>query len=282
MKSLFTLYIALIACAACAQKKDPSFTSPSHYNLNEPQQMEFPPELEEVSGITFVNGDSNRLLAQQDEQGHVYYLKAGDKSTKYVKFAGKGDYEDIAVSNDRIVLLRSDGSFFSFPLQELYEAEIDAMVSEKILPKGEYESLAASITNSRLYVLCKQCSVDKKTSQTTGYILKLESGGQIIKEGSFSIDNEEISKYVKLKGKAFRPSALTRNEKTNEWYIVSSINKLLLIADHDWKVKEAHLLNPKLFNQPEGIAFDKDNNLYISNEAGDSGRATLLKFNYKH
>ncbi|MEH6308013.1 SdiA-regulated domain-containing protein [Olivibacter sp. CPCC 100613] len=281
MKPLFTIYIALITCMACAQKKNTSFTSPSHYNLNEPQQMVFPSELEEVSGITFIDGDPNRLLAQQDEQGHVYYLRAGDKSAKHVKFAGKGDYEDIAISGSHVILLRSDGSFFTFPLQEQYDTEITAVVSEKILPKGEYESLAVSSTNNNVYVLCKQCNVDKKTTQTTGYILKLKADGQVIKEGSYSIDNEEISKYVKLKGKAFRPSALTRNQKTNEWYIVSSINKLLVIVGDDWKVKEAHSLNPKLFNQPEGIAFDRDNNLYISNEAGDTGEATLLKFDYK-
>lgn len=281
MRPLFTVYIALIACMACAQKKDALFTTPSHYNLNDPQQMEFPSELDEVSGITFVNGNPDKLLAQQDEKGYLYYLRPGDQSPKHVQFAGKGDYEDLAIINNHVILLRSDGSFFSFPYQEQYEKEISSVVSDDLLPKGEYESLALSNENNRLYVLCKQCDVDKKMSQTTGYQLKLEASGKLTKERSFTINNEEISKHVRLKGKAFRPSAIAKNEQTNEWYVVSSINKLLIITDQNWKVKEAHPLNPKLFNQPEGIAFDNNNNLYISNEAGGLGRAALLKFVYK-
>ncbi|WP_134088053.1 SdiA-regulated domain-containing protein [Olivibacter sp. XZL3] len=281
MRALFTAYIAMMACGACAQKKEASFTSPANYHLDRPERIELPAELKEVSGITFLNGDPNTLFAQQDEDGHLYYLRPGDKSANYIKFAEQGDYEDLTINNKHFVLLRSDGSFFSFPLQQPDRADTRAVMSEKILPKGEYESLATSTADNRLYVLCKQCNVDKKTSQTTGYVIKLEANGKLTRTESFVIDNKEISKHTKLKGKAFRPSALAKNEKTNEWYILSSINKLLVIADNNWKVKEAHLLDPKLFNQPEGMAFDKDNNLYISNEAGDTEKATLLKFVYQ-
>ncbi|MEI9955485.1 MAG: SdiA-regulated domain-containing protein [Ferruginibacter sp.] len=66
---------------------------------------------------------------------------------------------------------------------------------------------------------------------------------------------------------------------TNEWYILSSVNKLLVITDNNWKVQKTYPLDASLFNQPEGIAFDKQGNLYISNEGGDSGKGTILKFN---
>lgn len=282
MRALFTVYIAMIAWGACAQKKEAPFTSPANYSFNRPERIELPAELKEVSGITFLNGDPNTLFAQQDEQGHLYYLRPGDQSVQYIKFAGKGDYEDLAISNEHFILLRSDGSFFSFPLEQPYGANSSSVISEKVLPKGEYESLATSTANNRLYVLCKQCNIDKKATHTTGYVIKLEINGKLTKTESFTIDNKQINDHAKLKGKAFRPSALAKNERTNEWYILSSINKLLVIADNNWKVKEAHILDPKLFNQPEGMAFDKDNNLYISNEAGDTEKATLLKFVYKN
>ncbi|RZK63080.1 MAG: SdiA-regulated family protein, partial [Pedobacter sp.] len=35
------------------------------------------------------------------------------------------------------------------------------------------------------------------------------------------------------------------------------------------------------FNQPEGIAFDRDNNLYISNEGGDLSAGNILMFKLK-
>ncbi len=42
--------------------------------------------------------------------------------------------------------------------------------------------------------------------------------------------------------------------------------KILVIANSDWSIKNVYRLDASLYNQPEGIAFDKDNNLYISNE----------------
>ena len=78
----------------------------------------------------------------------------------------------------------------------------------------------------------------------------------------------------------FRPSAVTLNPVTNEWFILSSVNKLLVIADAGWKVKQAFKLDPTLFSQPEGIAFDNKRTLYISNERGVLEAATVLKFNY--
>jgi uncharacterized protein YjiK len=39
-------------------------------------------------------------------------------------------------------------------------------------------------------------------------------------------------------------------------------------------------LNPSLFKQPEGLAFDRRGNMYISNE-GAGGDANVLLFNYK-
>lgn len=79
----------------------------------------------------------------------------------------------------------------------------------------------------------------------------------------------------------FRPSALAKNPKTNEWYILSSTNKLLVVADANWKVKTVYPLDLSLFLQPEGIAFDNQNNLYISNEGDKTSKGTVLKFNYK-
>jgi uncharacterized protein YjiK len=77
---------------------------------------------------------------------------------------------------------------------------------------------------------------------------------------------------------AFRPSALTKDPLTGDWYILSAVNKLLVVADKSWKVKGAYPLNTHTFNQPEGIAFDNDGNLYISNEGDGFIDGNILKF----
>lgn len=279
MKLLFTLFIALVTCTTCAQKKEKKFASPAGYDLNQPEKIMLPAMLLEISGITFNTKDPNMLLAQQDEDGRLFYFNPKAEKINVVKFAGPGDYEDLAIVNDRVVMLRSDGTCFTFPLLLSYQKVISAVKTEDLLPKGEYESLASG-QDGRLYVLCKQCTIDKKTDQTTGYILKLLPNGSLSKEDTFSINTQEITNFTDWKGKAFRPSALTLNPNGKEWYILSSINKLLVITDLSWHVKAAYSLNPKLFNQPEGMAFDHHNNLYISNEGGKGGQATLLKFTY--
>ncbi|GAA4799584.1 hypothetical protein GCM10023231_30460 [Olivibacter ginsenosidimutans] len=281
MKSIFTLYIALIACIACAQKKEKTFTSPEGYDFNQPEKITLPHMLQEISGITFKDGEPHTLFAQQDEKGSLFYFNPdATKDMKAVTFGPEGDYEDLALTGKWVILLRSDGSFFTFPFSSTYPEQITAVKTEKLLPKGEYESLATG-DDQKLYALCKQCAVDKDGKQTTGYTLQVSPNGTISQLTSFSIPTKNIKNVVSFKGKAFRPSALTKHPTNNEWYILSSINKLLVITDFSWKVKAAYALNPKLFNQPEGIAFDKQHNLYISNEAGNKGNATLLKFSYR-
>ncbi len=45
---------------------------------------------------------------------------------------------------------------------------------------------------------------------------------------------------------------------------------MLVVTDTAWNIKQVYTLDPALFNQPEGITFDIDNNLYISNEGGNT------------
>jgi len=279
MKTFCTFLIAILSCIACAQKKDKSYTSPPGYDFAQPDVVHLPHVLREISGITFHPNHPTMLYAQQDEDGKLYYFEPTSSDLQSVEFAGSGDYEDLAMVKDHVILLRSDGTFFTFPFSNNYPPTVSSVKSEKILPKGEYESLAVG-PDERLYVLCKQCSVDKKTDQTTGYILDLQADGTMRVADSFTIATPDITSVTKMKGKAFRPSALAFNWRDKKWYVLSSINKMLLITDTSWKPQAAYALDPKLFNQPEGMAFNQTNQLYISNEAGEEKQATLLKFNF--
>jgi len=280
MKTICTFLIAILSCIACAQKKDKQYTSPPEYDLGQPEITHLPDALREISGITFHPKNPTHLYAQQDEEGKLYYFEPRLSDLQSVEFAGPGDYEDLAMVKDHVIMLRSNGTFFTFPFSNRYSQTVTAIKSEKVLPKGEYESLAAG-PDEQLYVLCKQCSVDKKADQTTGYILNLQADGTLKVAGSFTIATPDINAIIKMKGKAFRPSALAFHRRDKKWYVLSSINKLLLVADTSWKPEAAYALDPKLFNQPEGMTFDQNNQLYISNEAGDKEQATLLKFRFR-
>lgn len=265
-----------LAAISCMGQKE--YTSPAGYDLSRPETFKMPVILDEISGITFTNSDT--LYAVQDENGTVFHFKPGSKDLGATKFGKKGDYEDLSVSNGNMVVLRSDGSLYAFPLNETAQPEA-ASVKEwkKAVPAGEYEALYAEPVSNDIYVLCKQCEADKKTSQVTGYVLQW-TGGELVTKTTFTLDVAAL-KEGKSKKSALKPSALARNPKTGEWYILSSVNKLLLVADQQWRVKEAHALKPSLFPQPEGIAFDKAGNLWISNEKNQEAYGTVLKFALK-
>jgi uncharacterized protein YjiK len=74
----------------------------------------------------------------------------------------------------------------------------------------------------------------------------------------------------------FKPSATAINPVTNELYILSSINHLLIVTDRGGKFKEAFRLDPAIYKQAEGIAFTPAGDMIISNESHETGLANIL------
>ena len=265
---------------SCTGKND--FQSPPGYDLNKPEKFAMPDVLHEISGISFHNGNKDTLYAEQDEEGKVFWLHLGDTKVSHVKFGKKGDFEDMTIINEWVVMLRSDGILFTFPFSEIHQEEItNTKEWDNLLPPGEFEGLYGDAKNKLLYVLCKHCSDDETTKAISAYTLQLQPDGSIKKSASASISVKSIEKTVGEKKFKFHPSALGRNPQTQEWYIVSSVNKMLVTADADWNVKQVYKLDPAIFHQPEGIAFDSDNTLYISNEGNETASGNVLKFVFK-
>lgn len=280
MKNLIILCFCLLALSGLSCMEKPDYISPPGYNLTQPVKYDMPESLTEISGIAFHHGKNDSLYAEQDEEGKVYYMHLGEKPAHTV-FGKAGDYEDIALLNNWFVLLRSDGVLFVFPFKEVRKQEAaNVQKWNGILPAGEYEGLYADEKSSQLYVLCKHCSVDNTAKTGSGYIFKLQPDGSVKQSGKFSINVKDIAALAVKKKIEFHPSALAKNTNTNEWYILSSVNKMLVVADADWQIKAVYPLNPSLFIQPEGIAFDNQHNLYISNEGDKIMPGTVYKFGY--
>ena len=117
---------------------------------------------------------------------------------------------------------------------------------------------------------------DDSKKAVTGYILQGNDTVQLA--GQFTIDVLQIKAIEGKVKRGFRPSGLAQNPITKEWFIISAVNKFLVVTDSNWQVKEVYTLNGNTFNQPEGIAFDKSGNLYISNEGDDLSEGNILKF----
>lgn len=275
------LLLALLGIYGCKNPKN-KYTSPPGYNFLKPDKFTMPSSLLEISGIAFHDMNSDTIYSIQDEDGKLFRQKWDVKKQKSVKFAPKGDYEDLALFHDKVFVLKSNGTIYSFPFGESIKKESDQVKERKnLIPKAEYESLYADPETSKLYILCKNCPVDKKNKQVTGYILNYEASlDSLTGLDSFKVDLTSLKDINTRLKTSSSPSALTKNPKTKEWYILSSANKLLIVTDENWRIKAAHKLNSSTFNQPEGLAFDKDLNLYISNEGDEITDGNIIKFKY--
>lgn len=270
--AIIALFFLMIACQETEKKKK----VPGEYDLDNPEKFFMPGSLLEISGITFHHHANDTIYAIQDEEGSVFYLAWQQKKQDHVKFAKSGDYEDVAIVNNKVMVLKSNGALMSFPFADIHKEETEAQEIKNLLPKGEYEAMYADDANALLYILCKNCEGDDGEKSVSGYIL--HAGDSIYQNGAFKISVQEIKSLSKKMKKGFRPSALAQNPVTKEWFIVSAVNKLLVVTDSEWKVKNVWPLNGNMFNQPEGIAFDANGNLYISNEGDEFSEGNILKF----
>jgi hypothetical protein len=285
-KQLGTALLAMMVISffglSCVEKKNEKAPSPPGYDINKPTKYGMPDLLQEISGFAFNKGDVSTIYAQQDEDGLLFKIPIGTKDDTKTKFAEKGDYEDVAICNDWAIVLKSNGTLFSFPLAEMSKEETTNVKENKdLVPKGEYEGMYADEATKKVYLLCKTCKQDKNTKNASGYILDFQTDGTFKPAGTFVVDVSDLDKLTGKKKSTFHPSALAQNPLTKEWYIVSSVNKALVVADEKWKVKAAYHLSANIYNQPEGIAFDKLANLYISNEGSETQVGNILRFDYK-
>jgi uncharacterized protein YjiK len=282
-KKLYCLTAFLISffalCLFSHCRTTTSYKSPAGYNFTNPEKFELPAALNEISGITFFNESPDTILAIEDEDGRLYNYCLSNKKLSYCRFAKKGDYEDVAVlNNNKVAVLKSDGTVCIFPLPERGKERTDStMQYNAVLPPGEYEGLFAD--GDTLFALCKNCRADKASAEVTVYAAVQDAKGTINTASSFAIDVSKIQAHSKEGKIKFHPSALAKNPVTHDWYIISSVNKLLLVLDKYRNVKEVYPIDPALFKQPEGIAFNQNGDLCISNEGG-GGAANILLFRY--
>lgn len=280
MKKRYGRILAVVALLAAGcnstQKETEQFRE---YDLSKPEKFNLPESLFEVSGIAFDKGRSDTIYAIQDEEGKLFRLAWDVPKQRHAKFGKKGDYEDVSIINDRAYILKSNGAIYTFPMAEAVFQEPEGVVEVKgMLPKGEYEGMYGDERTGELFIICKNCAGDDSKNSVSGYILKTGPDSAIAQSGTFSINVDEIKAITGKVSRGFRPSGIARNPVTTEWYIISAVNQLLVVADRQWKVRDAHHLNGNMFIQPEGIAFDNAGNLYISNEGDDLFSGNVLKF----
>jgi hypothetical protein len=282
MRIICIICLVALSSWGCGDDGKP-VVSPPGYDLAHPQKFIMSDALREISGITFIRPDNDSLYAIEDEDGKLFYFRPGGAAPAYKKFAKHGDYEDVTVlggdAGGSFVVLRSDGSLYAFSTSFIQNDQQEVEEYLNILPAGEYEGLFGDDDNS-LYALCKNCKEDDQRDEVSVFRLQRDKKGRLKVIGHFKVDVSGIDLPKEQRKGKFHPACLARHPLTREWYMISSVNKVLLVLDNQWKLKAAYSLKPSLFKQPEGLTFDSNGNMYISNEGSD-GNANVLLFKYK-
>ena len=248
------------------------------YNFSTPtEKMELGKHLREISGMSYIS-DRNLILAENDEKGDILVVDFKNKNDNdgKMKFGGKGDYEDIVYTDTAVYMLVATGS-----VVQVMTKDSTLATNEFILDRGgtsEFETMYLGADGKSLVLLCKECSKEKDEVRTA-YRFDLATLS-FSAEPLYSINIAGIKKILNDDMAEFKPSAAGINPVNGKLYIVASVGKLLVIADKDGKVEQAFRLDPTMYNQPEGLTFASNGDLYISNEGGE-GIATILKFTYK-
>ncbi len=272
MKGLLLFF--LIGLIACNKKKEP-MSSPKGYDLNNPIVVKLPLELDEISGLSYYAKDKS-VFAINDEKGQLYKITPfPDLQIRHWKFSSKADYEDIVLHDSTFYILQSRGIM---TVVNFFDKDT---ISANDIPfphrgKMEFETLMYNPITNMLELLCKNCDEDKK-SKISAFTFDPQTKQFV--DSAKLVDVGDV--FDKMDDKKFhlRASAAAIHPFTGDIYVISAINKLLLVFDKDNNVKSFHKLTG-LFKQPEGMTFSDNGALIISNEAADVGAANLLIFNY--
>jgi uncharacterized protein YjiK len=256
-------------------------TSDFPYRLNAPDKtFDMPPALEEISGICFT-ADGRKLAAIQDETGYMYLI---DKQTGKVDepptfFMEKGDFEDIAIVGDVAYIVKSKGSVIVLTGIASGKPTVE-QVDTFLTKKDNIEGLCYDKKTNSLWFASKgQKDGDEMFKNVYSFDLNtkhlnpkpiltitlemLQSFLNKQTDARFDPLKEDFLKesYLKL-----GPSGIAIHPKTGEIYIISSINKVLMVFNRQNELLTMVKMDKSVHRQPEGICFDIDGTLYISNE----------------
>ncbi|PZP51972.1 MAG: hypothetical protein DI598_01930 [Pseudopedobacter saltans] len=276
-KIFFFIVVGIFFLNACQSKKMPS---PPQYDLSAPSSVTIPSELKNISGITFFKGNASMIYAIDENQGSVYCYYPSLHNVVKSSFDMTGPFEDLAIMDSSIYVLKNTGTIYSFPMKSMGKAKLDTFWTyADFFPKGTYEAMYYADSSRKLVVINKTKSSDSRLTRC--YTFNIDEQGVPHKSNSFVIYWSTIEKKLKKERiKGFHPTAIAQNPKTKEWYIISDNEKILFVLDNNWHPSRAYPLDSTVFSKPQGMAFDNNGDLYIANDGTAKSAPNLKVFPY--
>lgn len=266
--AFLTFFIVL----SCQKQQKETFDDCKFYNLKQPSTVwEMPATLNEISGIEILN--NQKIICINDKDGKLFVYDLNKKLVeKIIPFAKNGDYEDVAIKGNAAFVLRSDGTIFE--VQNYLKMPKTIKHKTFLTEEDNAEGLFFEAEKNKLLVACKENS-DKKNGKGTRYIYEfLLDENTLNPNPILTIPQNDISSKSE-----FSPSGIAIHPISKNIYVISSVGKMLAEFTSEGKLQKIYSLNYEHFQQPEGISFGENGDLYISNES-KKDNANIIKFNY--
>ncbi len=278
--------------------QDLDFHTNFPYDLDNPtDKITLPNKLKEISGLG-IDATGQYLYAVQDEEGDLFIIdrKTG-KVEEQIKFHKEGDYEGIEFIKDRAYIVKSTGTIYEIhdigkPTQKRTKHKFDFSKSSDV------EGLGYDPIENTLLVSCKGkalrgeeaklkkgiYSIDLETmtmDTLPRYTVTLEAVKQFLEtHQSLEYFDKLVKVFKPEKEFIFGPSGIAVHPKSGEIYITSAIGNVLVVLSRNNQIIHLQKLRKKIHEQPEGIVFDDNGHLFISNE-GKSGKGKIFSFAYQ-
>jgi WD40 repeat protein len=256
------------------------------YNLLKlSKKYKMPDDLLNISGLSYAGG--NTFACIQDKKGIMYLFDIEKREITYAyKFGKAKNCEDVAIVNNTAYVLQGNGRIWQVddfnkdnPLQKKghkIKKHKPLLLSEE----NNAEGLAFDRDSNSLLIACKG------SQDLEGQHLDLNGKKAIYR---FDLNTKQFSPKPAymidlgyLDNGKFAISGIAIHPITGDTYLITSANKMLVVLNQEGKVITTEHLDRKTFQKPEGICFNPDGDMFISNESRNKVRAgNILKFKYR-
>jgi hypothetical protein len=268
------------------------------YDLKTPDTvLTMPNILKEISGLSMAE-DGKTLVAIQDEEADIFWIDpvSGD-ILRQLDFWKDGDYEGIEFAEGNYYVVKNTGTIYQ--VHPELEKDEETIKYNTFLDKDyDVEGLAYDPEHRQLLLACKALAGKGDTFRMSRsvYAFDLEQK-KLDPNPRFCIRLEQVNEYLateplirKLEKLndifapnqpefGFSPSAMAQHPHSKNYYILSSVGKMLMILAPDGQILHIEKLKKSVHPQPEGICFNADGELFVANE-GHGGDGLILKFNF--
>lgn len=237
------------------------------------QEWRLPNRLREISGLAIAEGD--RLFAHDDERAVIYEIDYREgrlaKAFALGDVTERGDFEGIAVVDDRFFLVSSYG--------RLYESSEGGDGDRRLFNtygtgagrRCEIEGLTYEPADHTLLLICKTARDKALEDFVTIFRWSIEHRA-LSPDSLLQIPVQSFTRLIG--GKSFSPSGIDRHPASGNYFIIAAREGAIAEVTRSGQVVSAVEFPKGTHRQAEGIAFAADGTMFIADEGG--GRRARL------